>query len=78
MQFMDQSDDDEYGPEEGIEEVQQDDSLCKFTNHGDSVYCVDIYPIKPHNIFVSGDGKDKAYVWQIYEVQQQAAEEKTE
>lgn len=33
--------------------------------HKDSVYCIAGLEKTPHNIFVSGDGKDKAYVWSI-------------
>ena len=55
--------DDEDG--EGMPIDIQDDSICKFPDHTDAVYDVDVLPVEPYDIFVSGDGDDKAFVWKI-------------
>ena len=39
--------------------------MAQFNEHRDSVYCVDGLPVAPFNVFVSGDGADKAYVWRV-------------
>ena len=74
--MMDQSDD-EYGAEEGQAEPTQDDALVRF-GHADSVYCVDIIPVAPFNILVSGDGKDMALVWKLTELPADQQEESKE
>lgn len=43
----------------------QNDSFAQFNDHKDSVYCIAGLQKTPSNIYVSGDGKDKAYVWTI-------------
>ena len=39
--------------------------MAQFNDHHDSVYCVDTLPVAPFNVFVSGDGDDKAFVWRL-------------
>lgn len=43
----------------------QDDSVGGFKEHKDSVYCVSFYNHEPFNLFVSGDGNDKALIWRL-------------
>jgi WD40 repeat protein len=43
----------------------QNDSIATFTNHKESVYCVNVLPREPYNIFISGDGNDKALIWKL-------------
>ena len=50
--------------------------MAQFNEHRDSVYCVDGLPVAPFNVFVSGDGADKAYVWRV--TKQAAAEAQEE
>lgn len=38
-------------------------SICTFTEHGESVYCVQLHPTKP-GVVISGGGDDKGYIWQ--------------
>ena len=45
--------------------AERNDSVAQFNDHRDSVYCVDGLPVAPFNVFVSGDGADKAYVWRV-------------
>lgn len=62
----------EFGEGDQYEEGQiiqqtaaQNDSYAQFNNHKDSVYCIAGLSKTTGNIYVSGDGKDKAYVWTI-------------
>jgi len=43
----------------------ENDSLAQFNLHADSVYMVNVRPVEPFNVFASGDGNDKAYVWRV-------------
>ena len=47
--------------------AERNDSVAQFDDHKDSVYCVDSLPVAPFNVFASGDGADKAYVWRLVE-----------
>ena len=43
-------------------------AIAHFDDHSDSIYCIGVLeePVKDGKIvFVSGDGRDKAYVWTI-------------
>ena len=47
---------------------QPSDAIAHFDDHSDSIYCIGVLeePVKDGKIvFVSGDGRDKAYVWTI-------------
>lgn len=51
-------------------EIQQteSDAITHFDDHADAVYCVGILEEPKEGgkiLFVSGDGRDKAYVWTI-------------
>ena len=49
---------------EGVE--IKNDSVCQLSLcHQDHVYCVSNVPKAPFNTFVSGDGNDKCFVWQV-------------
>ena len=39
-------------------------SFC-FTGHKDAIYCIAIHPLQQSNLFLSGGGDDKAYLWDI-------------
>ena len=39
-------------------EPPPDDSICTFPDHTDAVFDVDVLPVEPHDIFVSGDCAD--------------------
>jgi WD40 repeat protein len=43
----------------------ESDAIATFNNHTDSVYCVDWMETPDGTVFVSGDLKDKAFVWKI-------------
>ena len=43
----------------------QDDSVVKFNDHKDSVFCISNVPKEPYNMFISGDCNDKAILWSI-------------
>ena len=45
--------------------AERNDSIAQFNDHRDSIYCVDTLPVAPFDLFVSGDGDDKAYVWRL-------------
>ena len=45
--------------------AERNDSIAQFNDHRDSIYCVDSLPVAPYNLFVSGDGDDKAFVWRL-------------
>jgi len=40
------------------------------------VYCIDQLPVEPFDVFVSGDGDDKCYVWRMFK--EEVTEEKGE
>lgn len=51
------------------------DAIAQFDDHADSVYCVAVLeqPVVGGSIlFVSGDGRDKAYVWTVTENKEEA------
>lgn len=55
-----------YGEGEVIAQGEfKSDSIGSFFEHKDSVYCVNVLPREPFNIFVSGDGNDKALAWRL-------------
>ena len=45
--------------------AERNDSIAQFNDHKDSVYCIDTLPVAPYNLFASGDGNDKAYIWRL-------------
>ena len=45
--------------------AERNDSIAQFNDHHDSVYCIDTLPMAPYNLFASGDGADKAYIWRL-------------
>jgi len=54
--------------EQGKSEEQQDDSIQRFLNHTDAVYCVALHPLfdatnNANTLALSGGGDDKAYIW---------------
>ncbi len=54
------------------------DAIAQFDDHADSVYCVAVLeqPVVGGSIlFVSGDGRDKAYVWTVTENKEEAKED---
>lgn len=48
-------------------EKYESDSVAHFDDHEDSAFCVDVLqsPDGVNNFFVSGDGKDKCYIWNL-------------
>ena len=56
--------------------AERNDSVAQFNDHRDSIYCVDSLPAAPFNVFVSGDGADKAYVWRLTKSASPMEEEK--
>jgi len=51
--------------------AERNDSIAQFNDHHDSVYCIDTLPVAPFNLFASGDGADKAYIWRLVPNEQQ-------
>ena len=47
----------------------QDDSIVKFNEHKDSVFCINYLPQEPYNTFISGDCNNKALAWKIMKVE---------
>ena len=50
-----------------LQPAEQDDSIAQFLEHTDSVMAVDHLNKAPFNLFVSGCGADKCYVWKLEE-----------
>ena len=47
--------------------AERNDQVAQFDDHKDAVYCIDSLPVAPFNVFASGDGADKAYIWRLVE-----------
>lgn len=44
----------------------QNDAICQLSLvHQDHVYCVTQVPQEPYTTFISGDGKDKCFIWKV-------------
>ena len=50
---------------QGIGEVPNDSTCQLNLVHQDHVYCITAIPVEPYNSFLSGDGNDKVYQWQV-------------
>ena len=57
------------------EVIMKNDCIAQFKGHKDSVYCVTCRPVEPYDVYASGDGADKAIVWQVRPKQQTEQQE---
>jgi hypothetical protein len=45
--------------------IVKNDCIAQFKGHTDSIFMVACRPVAPFDTYASGDGADKAYVWQV-------------